>query len=67
MPQGKRRSSTATSHLPALWLVGAKLVGRELRLEGGVELLQVEAALHRVAAQYAGRPLEWAVKLKVPT
>jgi hypothetical protein len=33
----------------------------------GVELLQVEAALHRVVAQYAGRPLEWAVKLKVPT
>jgi hypothetical protein len=54
-------------HLPAQWLVGAKLVGRELRLEGGVELLQVEAALHRLVAQYAGRPLEWAVKLKVPT
>ena len=54
-------------HLPAQWLVGAKLVGRELRLEGGAELLQVEAALHRVVAQYAGRPLEWAVKLKVPT
>jgi hypothetical protein len=31
--------------LPAQWLVGAKLVGRELRLEVGVELLQVEAAL----------------------
>ncbi len=54
-------------HLPAQWLVGAKLVGRELRLEGGVDLLRVEAALHRVVAQYAGRPLEWAVKLKVPT
>ena len=54
-------------HLPAPWLVGAKLVGRELSLEGGVELLQVEAALHRVVAQYAGRPLELAVKLKVPT
>ena len=54
-------------HLPVQWLVGAKLVGRELRSEGSVELLQVEAVLHRLVAQYAGRPLEWAVKLKVPT
>ena len=36
-------------------------------MEGGVELLQVKAALHRGVAEYAGRPLEWAVKLKVPT
>ncbi|MGA8689862.1 MAG: hypothetical protein WB662_08150 [Methyloceanibacter sp.] len=56
-------------HLPASWLVGAKMVGTgpNAMLKGGVELLQVEAVLHRLVGQYAGRPLEWAVKLKVST
>jgi hypothetical protein len=54
-------------HLPADWLKGAKLVGRESRLEGSAELLQVDAILNRLVAQYAGRPLEWSVRLKVPS
>ena len=41
--------------------------GANAMLKGGVELLQAEATLHRLVAQYAGRPLEWALKLKVPT
>jgi hypothetical protein len=36
-------------------------------LRGGVKLLQVEAALHRLVSRCAGRPDEYAVKLKVPT
>jgi hypothetical protein len=54
-------------HLPAEWLVGAKLVDRSGGVEGGVELLQVNAGLHRIVAQYAGRTDDYAVKLKVPT
>jgi hypothetical protein len=56
-------------HLPARWLVGAKIVGTgtNAMLRGGVELLQVEALLYRLVARYAGRPEDYAVKLKVPT
>ena len=32
-----------------------------------MELLQVEAALHRLVSRCAGRPDDYAVKLKVPT
>ena len=56
-------------HLPAHWLVGAKIIGTgtNAMLRGGVELLQVEALLYRLVARYAGRPEDYAVKLKVPT
>ena len=49
--------------------MGAELsgIGSNAMLRGGVELLQVEAALHRLVARYPGRPNNYAVKLKVPT
>ena len=54
-------------HLPSEWLDGAKLVETNGGVEGCAELLQLEAALHRIVAQYAGRPDDYAVKLKIPT
>ena len=54
-------------HLPVEWLDGAKLVETNGGVEGCAELLQLEAALHRIVAQYAGRPDDYAVKLKIPT
>ncbi len=54
-------------HLPIEWLDGAKLVDKNGGVEGCADLLQLEAALHRTVAQYAGRPDDCAVKLKVPT
>ena len=36
-------------------------------VEGGVELLQVEAALSRIVRRSAGRLEHYAVKLKIPT
>ena len=54
-------------HLPVNWLDGAKLIDKSGGVEGCAELLQLEAALHRIVAQYAGRPDDYAVKLKLPT
>jgi hypothetical protein len=54
-------------HLPDAWLKGAKLVSVSGGLEGGVELLQLEAALSRIVKGCAGRLEHYAVKLKIPT
>jgi hypothetical protein len=54
-------------HLPAEWVVGAKLAETNGGVDGGADLLQAEAALHSVVALYAGQPDDYAVKLKLPT
>ena len=54
-------------HLPDAWLKGAKLVSVSGGVEGGAELLQVEAALSRIVRRCAGRLEHYAVKLKIPT
>jgi hypothetical protein len=54
-------------HLPDAWLKGAKLISVTGGVEGGVELLQLEAALSRIVKGCAGRLEHYAVKLKVPT
>jgi hypothetical protein len=54
-------------HLPDAWLKGAKLVSVSGGVEGGVELLQLEAALSRIVKGCAGRLEHYAVKLKIPT
>jgi hypothetical protein len=54
-------------HLPNAWLKGAKLVSVNGGVEGGVELLQLEAALCRIVRGCAGRLEHYAVKLKIPT
>ncbi len=54
-------------HLPIKWLEGAKLIDKQGGVEGCAELLQFEAVLSRTVDQYAGRPEEYAVKLKIPT
>jgi hypothetical protein len=54
-------------HLPDAWLKGAKLVSVNGGVEGGVELLQLEAALSRAVRGCAGRLEHYAVKLKIPT
>ena len=54
-------------HLPDHWLEGAKLISVSGGVEGGVELLQAEAALSRIVSRWAGRLEHYAVKLKIPT
>jgi hypothetical protein len=54
-------------HLPNEWLEGAKVLDKSGGVEGSTELLQAEEALHRIVAQYAGRPDHYAVKVKLPT
>jgi hypothetical protein len=54
-------------HVPYAWLKGAKLVSVSGGVEGGVELLQLEAALSQIVKGCAGRLEHYAVKLKVPT
>jgi hypothetical protein len=54
-------------HLPVAWLKGAKLVSVTGGVEGGVELLQLEAALSRIVKRCAGRLEDYAMKLKIPT
>jgi hypothetical protein len=54
-------------HLPAEWLAGAKLTNIDGGVSGCAELLQAEAAAHRIVDQYAGRPDDYSVKLKLPT
>ena len=54
-------------HLPAQWLEGAKVLDISGGVEGSAELLRAEASMHRVVAQYAGRPDDYVVKLKIPT
>src|SRR5262249_49097362 len=54
-------------HLPDAWLKGAKLVSVSGGVEGGVELLQLEAALSRIVKGGAGQLDHYAVKLKIPT
>jgi hypothetical protein len=53
--------------LPDVWLKGAKLVSVNGGVQGGVKLLQLEAALCRVVKGCAGRLEHYAVKLKIPT
>ena len=54
-------------HLPAAWLKGAKLISVSGGVEGGVELQEAQAALYRIVRRCAGRPDDYAVKLKIPT
>jgi len=54
-------------HLPDAWLKGAKLASITGGVEGGVELLQLEVVLSRIVRRCAGRPEDYAVKLKIPT
>ena len=54
-------------HLPAAWLKGAKLISVSGGVEGGVELQEAQAALYRIVRRCAGRPEDYAVKLKIPT
>jgi hypothetical protein len=54
-------------HLPDTWLKGAKLVSVNGGVQGGVELLQLEAALCRIVRGCAGWLDHYAVKLKIPT
>lgn len=54
-------------HVPDAWLRGAKLVSVSGGVEGGVELLQLEAALSRIMRDCAGWLDHYAVKLKIPT
>jgi hypothetical protein len=53
-------------HLPDAWLKGAKLVSVNGGVQGGVELLQLEAALSRIVRGCAGWLDHYAVKLKLP-
>jgi hypothetical protein len=54
-------------HLPDAWLKRAKLIGVTGGVQGGVELLQLEAALCRIVRGCAGWLDHYAVKLKIPT
>ena len=54
-------------HLPDAWLKGAKLISVSGGVEGGVELQEAQAALYRIVRRCAGRPEDYAVKLKIPT
>ena len=54
-------------HLPDACLKGARLVSVNGGLQGGGELLQLEAALSRIVKVCAGQLDHYAVKLKVPT
>jgi len=54
-------------HLPDAWVKGAKLRSVNGGVEGGVELLQLEAALSRIVSGCAGWLDHYAVKLKIPT
>lgn len=54
-------------HVPDAWLKGAKLISVSGGVEGGVELLQLEAALSRIVKRCAARLEHYAVKLKIPT
>src|SRR5262249_170005 len=54
-------------HLPDAWLKGSKLISVSGGVEGGAELLQLEAALSRIVRRCAGRLEHYAVMLKIPT
>ena len=54
-------------HLPDAWLKGAKLASITGGVEGGVKLRQLEVVLSRIVRRCAGRPEDYAVKLKIPT
>ena len=54
-------------HLPDAWLKGAKLLSVNGGVQGGVKLLQLEAALCRIMKRCAGWLDHYAVKLKIPT
>jgi hypothetical protein len=53
--------------LPADWLRGAKLVALSGVVDGSDELLGVQAVLYQIVRRCAGRPDDYAVKLKIPT
>src|SRR5262249_7800120 len=48
--QGEGEHGHLLFHLPGAWLKGAKLISVTGGVEGGVELLQLEAALSRIVA-----------------
>jgi hypothetical protein len=54
-------------HLPEAWLKDAGLVSVSGEVDGSDELLEVQAALYRIVRRCAGRPDDYAVKLKIPT
>jgi hypothetical protein len=54
-------------HLPGAWLRRARLISVSGSVEGAVELLEAQAALYRIVRRCAGRPGDYAVKLKIPT
>ena len=54
-------------HLPDAWLKGASLLSLSGGVDGGAELLEAQAALYRIVRRCAGRPEDYAVKLKIPT
>jgi hypothetical protein len=54
-------------HLPDAWLRGARLVGLSGGVDGSDELLELQAVLYRIVRRCAGRPDDYAVKLKIPT
>lgn len=54
-------------HLPNAYLRGAGLVSLAGEVDGNNELLQVQAVLYRMVRRIAGRPDDYAVKLKIPS
>ena len=54
-------------HLPATSLKGAKLISVSGVVEGGSEFQDAVAALYRIVRRCAGRPDDFAVKVKIPT
>jgi hypothetical protein len=54
-------------HLPDTWLQGSRLVALSGGVDGSDELLEVQAVLYRIVRRCAGRPDDYAVKLKIPT
>lgn len=54
-------------HVPDAWLKEAQLLSIAGDVRGGVELLQLEAALSRIVTRCAGPLDHYAVKLKIPT
>jgi hypothetical protein len=54
-------------HLPESLLKDAGLVRVSGEVDGSDKLLAVQAALHHIVRRCAGRPDDYAVKLKIPT
>jgi hypothetical protein len=54
-------------HLPEAWLKDARLLSVSGEVAGSDELLELQAVLYRIVRRCAGRPDDYAVKLKIPT